>query len=136
MKINTEIITALNPCEYMLSNYLIYYRDLNGTHEDFLWLKEISHCDKLWVILRLMPIFEVEVFAIDCATQAPIVGVYAAASATYAGASTSGYSADYTANSAATAATAAVYAAASADTERERQVEALIYLINNSGEII
>ncbi len=100
MKINTEIITALKPCKDSFDNYLKHYKDFAGTHEDFVELREISRSDKLWVLIRLMPRFEVEVFAIDCAVAA-----------------------------AASAVNATDYA-----TERERQIEALIYLINNMEE--
>ena len=99
MKITTEIITALNPCKNRFKNYLEHHKDFDGTHEDFARLVMISPSDKLWVLLRLIPKFEVEVFAIDCAVA----------------------SADYVS-----------YAADAV--EKQRQMEALICLINNMKE--
>ena len=68
--INKEIIKALKPCGYRYENYITHYAEFNGTLEEFLFLPLISHNDKLWVGLRLLPRNLVEVFAIDCAVSA------------------------------------------------------------------
>jgi len=145
MKITTQIIKKLKPCKHRLDNFLEYYSDFNGDHEEFLSMDKINHIDKLWVLLRIMKRVDVEVFAIDCAvsaygsyaydatsacaasvSDAPAYAIYAI----YAPIATSAYA------SAAAAATYAIYAsttaaaASYAANEEERQVEALIYLIN------
>lgn len=53
MKINTEIIKALNPCDSSFNNYLSHYSDFDGTLEDFILLDNISYSDKVWVFTRL-----------------------------------------------------------------------------------
>lgn len=53
MKINTEIIKALNPCDSRFNNYLSHYSDFDGILEDFILLDNISYNDKVWVFNRL-----------------------------------------------------------------------------------
>ena len=121
--INKEVIKLLNPCANRYENYLENYSEFNGNQDDFFELTEISHNDKLWVILRLMPRELVEVFAIDCAVSAYNVADAAAAYA-YA-------AADVVV--AAAAAAAYAYAYTYADAERTRQLDALSYLISMSS---
>jgi len=141
MKITTQIIKDLKPCEDRLDNFLEHYPDFKGDHEDFLSLDRITHKDKLWVTLRLMERVDVEVFAIDCAVSA-----YASASAAYAASAAyyAAYAAAYAASAAyyaADAAASAAYAAYAAYAaaanaayyaEKERQLDAICYLINES----
>jgi len=156
IKINTEIIKALKPCGNRYVNYLLHYKDFEGDIQDFLLLDKISHSDKLWVTLRLVPRIIVETFAIDCASAAADYAAYAAADADYAAADAADYAADAAANAAYYAASAAAdyaaYAAADADyagdaaadavyaaayaasAEKERQLCALEYLIMNHEE--
>ena len=107
LKINTELIANLKPCHNRFDNWRIHYDNFNGTIIDFLELEKITHRDKIWVSVRVLPRELVEVFAIDCAFSAS--ATYAAADAAYAAATDA----------------AAAYAAA----ERENQVDALIMLI-------
>ena len=154
MRINTAMILELRPCQSRLDNYLQYYAQFDGTIEDFIKLPDITHQDKLWVILRLIPRFELEVFAIDCAVSVIFHSAYAAyadaaayAAAAYADAAA--YAAAAYADAAAYAAAAyadaayadaaayaaAAYAAAAydVDIERKRQLNVLVYLVNNIG---
>jgi len=132
-QINTEILKSLNPCEDRYKVWLEHYKNFNGTILEFLDLDRISAQDKIWVAIRMMPRFLVEVFAIDCAFSAyAALAVETAADAAY-------YAADaaYDANAAADAAYYAADADAAADdadanaAERENQVDALIMLIKS-----
>lgn len=107
--INKEIIKSLEPCANRHENYLRHYPDFEGCLEEFLDLEQISHADKIWVSVRVMPRFLVECFAIDCAVSA-----YYADAAYYAA---------YAAANAA--------AAAAADAAYERQIESIIFLIQS-----
>ena len=137
IKINKEVIKNLKPCKDRYENYLTHYSEFSGGIEEFLDLPEISHEDKLWVALRLVPRMLVETFALDCAVSAAAAyadaDAYAAAAyaAAYAAAA---YAADAYAAAAAYAAAYAAYAAA-ADAARKKeqqtQIEALIYLIQS-----
>lgn len=53
MRINTEIIRGLSPCEERFNNYLEHYKDFDGTLEDFLSLDNITYSDKVWVFTKL-----------------------------------------------------------------------------------
>jgi hypothetical protein len=156
MKINTDIIKALNPCKDRYDNWVKHYPKFNKDTLDFLELKNITASDKIWVSVRVLPKELVDVFAIDCAFRA-----YVAAATCAAATCVADYAADaaaaYAASSAAYAADAAAYAAAAAadyaaadaadaaaaaemyfaadytaadNVERENQVDALIILIN------
>jgi uncharacterized membrane protein YbaN (DUF454 family) len=106
--INTKRIEALKPCQARLDNWMQHYPKFSGDITEFLRLGAITPQDKIWVAVRLMPRFLVEVFAIDCATNT-------ASAATTATAATAGERlAAMMAATTATAATAA-YAAAAAD---------------------
>jgi len=149
MKITTQIIKDLNPCEDRLDNFMEHYPDFDGDHEDFLLLDKITHNDKIWVILRLMERIDIEVFAIDCvvsasaaaaaaaasAAAAAAAAAYAAAASAYAAAAAAAaayaYAYVYDASTAYAASAAAASAAASA-AEKERQLDAICYLINKS----
>jgi len=162
IKITTEIIKTLNPCNDRFDIWIEHYNDFNGTILEFLDLENITHSDKLWVALRLLPRHTVEVFAIDCAFSAAAAS-YAASYANYASYVTNhaaddavaahhgAYAAHHAAASYAAAYAAyaddavaahhgayAAYAASyaddasyAADTERNRQIEALKYLIES-----
>jgi hypothetical protein len=128
--VNLEVIKSLKPCLNRYENYLKHYTDFEGSLEDFLDLPEVTHNDKLWVSLRLMPRFLAEVFAIDCAAASASASAYAAAYAASAAATAAAYAASASAAYAAAVAASAAYAAAGAS-EKQRQIEALIYLIQN-----
>lgn len=119
--VTTESIKALKPCQDRLNNYLVHHKDFKGSLTQFLKLKRITNLDKIWVAIQVMPLPELEYFAIDCA--------FAAYSYAYA------YDAAYTtAHAHADAAAHAAYTTAYIDAdaayidERSRQVQALIYL--------
>ena len=135
IQINTEVIKKLNPCNEPWQKWLINYPDFDGDIVEFLELEKVKPHDKIWVAVRLMPRFLVEVFAIDCAvtsaSASAATSAYAsayasasAASAAYASASASSeyavYTAAYTVASTSTSATSLQ--------ERENQVDALIML--------
>ena len=151
IKIDNEIIKSLKPCTDRYQNYLDHYSDFEGHIEDFLDLDHISHADKIWVSVRVMPRFLVECFAIDCAVAAADAAAAAAANAdvaaavaAYVAAANAAYVAAYVAaaNAAdaadaaayAYAADAAAYAGANAYAEKQRQIESIIYLIQNHEE--
>jgi hypothetical protein len=125
LKINTDVIAKLDPCEDRFDNYKHYYEHRNFTLRQFLALDNITHKDKLWVVLRLADNDTKVIFALDCSFSAD------AADAAYAA-----YAAD-AADAAAYAAYYAAYATAYAanatnaakKAEQDRQIEALIYLI-------
>lgn len=114
--ITIETIAKLNPCAKRFDNFKQHYPNYEGDILDFLSLEKITPSDKIWVAIRVLPREILEVFAIDCAFSA---SEYAA---NYADAAE--YAAEYAATE---------YAAADAAAERERQVDALIYLIESEG---
>ena len=155
IKIDNEIIKSLQPCTDRYQNYLDHYSDFEGHIEDFLDLDHISHADKIWVSVRVMPRFLVECFAIDCAVAAADAAAAAAANAdvaaavaAYVAAANAAYVAAYVAAAnaayvaaanAANADVAAAYAdvayvGANAYAEKQRQIESIIYLIQNHEE--
>ncbi len=137
MRVSTETIKALNPCQSRLDNYLIHHAKFEGTLIKFLKLKHITDQDKVWVVCRIAPREVIEIFALDCAfasydyyTKLPDAVAYAAAAADAAADAAdaaAAYAAD-AAYAATYAAAAAAYAAAYADEERSNQTQALIYL--------
>jgi hypothetical protein len=156
IKVNRKIVKALNPCSRVWNRYK--HINFSGDLVEFLQLDKISISDRIWVGVRLLPRFEVEVFAIDCAFSAAEYAAYAAnaaARAEYAAANaayaaddaayaaddaaySAAYAAAYTASDAARATNAAAYAASDAAdaaraAERDRQLEALIYLTERIG---
>ncbi len=144
--INKEIIKSLKPCANRYENYLKHYSDFEGYLEEFLDLEHISHTDKIWLSVRVMPMFLAEVFAIDCAVNAIAntnsVADAAAAYAATAYAATAAAYAAYAATDVAAAYAAAAYAAyaaaaadaAAAYAERQRQIESIIYLVQSYKE--
>jgi hypothetical protein len=110
IKISTQRIKKLNPCRDRLDNWLKHYPDFEGGITEFLRLENITPQDKIWVAVRVMPRFLGDMFAIDCAMHAAAAAADAVAA--YTGAA---YAAD-----------------AAADAERQRQMEALIYLISTT----
>ena len=121
IKVNTKVISKLNPCKDRFDNWKYKYPKFNGDIIKFLRLTDISHSDKLWVTLRLIPSEIKVIFALDCAFSA-----YAAAA--HAAHAHAAYAASYAAAVVAVAADAAAVAARK--TEQNNQIEALIYLIN------
>jgi len=109
IKVNSDIIKSLTPCEDRLVNYLNHYNKLNFDILEFLALDKITTEDKVWVSVRLMPKELVAAFAVDCASRA---STYAAQvvlkSSTYAAHAVS--HASYAASYAAKAASLASYA--------------------------
>ena len=106
IKVNTRIIAKLKPCTSRVNNWKQHYGKKTFDLVDFLDLPKITHSDKLWIALRLMPRHLVEVFAIDCACKAATAAANAAA---------------------ANAANAAAVDARK--TEQQRQIEALVWLL-------
>ncbi len=154
LTINTKLIETLKPCKDRLDNWLVNYNVEDYSLREFLALPEITHSDKLWVILRLIDDDTRVVFALDCAFAAydyaddyadDYAADYAANAAYYAAtsAASNADAAAYAANAAyyaayatyAYAAANAAYCAAAAASKQEqnRQLEALIYLIE--GEL-
>ena len=133
MKVNAKKIKALTPCDDRFDNFLKHYAKFNGDMLEFLALKKITANDKVWVAVRLMPRHLVEVFAIDCAVNAQDYAADAAADATaaayYAAAAAAAAAYRAAANAAYYAAHAAADADAMVDQERERQVDALAFLM-------
>jgi hypothetical protein len=149
----------LNPCAERFENFKREYPDFDGDILEFLSLEKITSNDKIWVAVRVLPREILEVFAVDCAFSASEYAVanydaancaaaeyadYAANYAAAAAAAAANYAANYAAAdyaaAAAAAHAAAHYAAAAANyaanyaiAERERQVNALIYLIESEG---
>ena len=130
IKINTDIIKSLSPCKDRLDNWLLHYKAFEGDLVEFLDLPNISYSDKIWVSVRVMPRFLVEVFAIDCAFNAADASyassaayAYAADAANYAAAAAVYVNSANSANSAAYA----VY-----DELCQRQIEVIIYLIQGA----
>jgi len=136
--VDLEVIKSLVPCLDRYENYFHHYEYFEGSLEDFLDLNELTHNDKLWVSLRLIPRFLIEVFAIDCAVAAAAYAAYAnaVAYADYAAYANAGADyVDYAASAAyANAAAGASAAYAAGASEKQRQIEALIYLIQSHEE--
>jgi hypothetical protein len=65
--INLEVIKKFNPCEDRLDNYVSFYGDKSFTPRQFMGLKNITHADKLWAALRLLPKDKVRAIAADIA---------------------------------------------------------------------
>ena len=104
-KITLKEIRDLNPC-YDPSLHM--KEDWEGTLVDFLHIEVIPNHDRIWVAVRLMPRFLVEVFAIDCAFAAYGYATSdAAASCSYSASAAASYSADSAAAADATYASSA-----------------------------
>lgn len=56
MRINSELIRKLGPCENRFQNFLKYYSNFNGTLRDFLFLEKISYHDKMWVMHKIIDV--------------------------------------------------------------------------------
>ncbi len=129
IRVNTRRIEKLKPCQDRFENWKQLYPDWEGDITEFLRLGGITPQDKVWVAVKLMPRFLVEVFAIDCAMNAADAAdaadadaadaadaatdaaTYAADAVVYTYAAYAAYVADSAYAAAATAATAATYAA-------------------------
>lgn len=132
--VTKKIIKALKPCGDRYENYIEYYSDFNGTLEEFLFLPLISHKDKLWVALRLLPLETIEIFTLDCELAAQNY-----ASASCAIDAVASYYFDISSSTIydASAIYAAIYAASAAiiyaldsASEKDNQIDSLIYLSN------
>jgi hypothetical protein len=130
IRINTKILESLNPCKDRLDNWKTHYSEFNGDITKFLLLDKISHLDKIWVCMKLVPMEVLAIFAIDCSFSAAsyidyAVAVSAAADAYVAYADA--YAATYTYTAVADA--AYIVASVVSKQEQARQIEALIYLV-------
>lgn len=67
MRITTEIIKQLNPCEDRFSNFISNYPDYDGTLEHFISLYKITYSDKVWVVTKLFSKEQNVKWAILCA---------------------------------------------------------------------
>lgn len=147
MKLTTKEIIKLNPFILHYNNSIRYSANKTYTVEQFLDLSDISHEDKLSVVLRLVSRDIREVFGLDCAMSAISASVSAYNEGNYnkgLQAYELAYSAimwtttvDSCAYAIHEAASAASKANESFRTENQRQIEALIYLIQeeNKNEI-
>ena len=127
MRITAELIQSFNSCRVGLDNYLKHFGTKETDLVSILESENIPHKHKIWLATKVLPNDVIEIFAWDCAFHA---AAYAAAA----------YAADADAAAAAAAADAADAAAAyaayaadadAADAEVQRQVEALIWIIEN-----
>jgi len=127
--ITTEIIASLDPCRDRFDNWIKHYEKFDGGLLEFLDLTNISVDDKIWVAVRTLPRFEIEVFANKCAFEAQAsaadaedaakAAAYAAYAAVHAG---------YAANNAGAYAIDAAAAATAYAAAREKQLDILKYL--------
>ena len=113
IQINKEVIEKLSPCKDRFDNFLLNYPSFDEDILKFLDLKNISHSDKLWVALRILPRDLVKVFAIDCGFSAQEYAYAAGYAATAAATAYAAYAA-YAGAYAAYAANAGYAAAAGA----------------------
>ncbi len=146
MRINTKVITALNPCRARLDNWMDHYSDFNGDVSKFFKLPRISHADKIWVGLQLIDKDAAIIFAIDCAFTASNIASEITAARAYASyyaktaiseatnaidtIDTGSFNSVYQAATYSAYASHAFYNSYSAyAAERKRQLESLLYLI-------
>jgi hypothetical protein len=134
IEINDDTIKALNPCEDRLINYLGYHSTTKfRSLRQFLKLKNITYDDKLWVVLKLIPNETKVIFALDCVFAGYIADAAGAAYAAYAAANAAANAAAYAAGTAYAVYTADAADAAAIKKEENRQIKALIYLIENES---
>jgi hypothetical protein len=115
IKINTKIISKLDPCANRFENWKRHYGNVETIDAlQFLELDKISYQDKLWVLLRLVPRDVVEYFVFDMAVDAAANAAAAAAAADA-----------YAANAA---------AAAAKNNQRKKVLDTLAYLIQAHKE--
>lgn len=67
MKINHDIIQAMEPCQSRYDNFKQHYPDFDGDHQDFLDLEKITYSDKIWVLAKLMTKNQYVLWAVLCA---------------------------------------------------------------------
>ena len=67
MIITNELIASLKPCSDRHNNYLVHYKNKSHTPRQFMGLRNITHSDKLWVTLRLLPVDKLSLVAADIA---------------------------------------------------------------------
>jgi hypothetical protein len=67
MRLNKDIIAKLEPCESRFNNYLSYYKDFDGTLEEFLALDNITYSDKVWVFVKIADKFQLLRWSYLCA---------------------------------------------------------------------
>jgi len=148
MKINAEIIKALTPCKDRFDNFTSNNPDFSGGLRSFIALANIIYDDKVWVITRLFTRVHNVKWAVACAystlhlfeekyveDKRPRLALEATSrwvkdpsdenlklvrDANAAAANNAAYR----------AAANAYYAANAADAERERQVDALAFLLS------
>ena len=141
-KITLKEIRDLAPC-YDPDIYL--KEDWSGTLVDFLHIEAIPNKDRIWVAVRLMPRFLVDVFAIDCAFASSAYATSdasasyaascshsaadAAADSAYADSASNAYYSSAAASAYYASSTAAAAAAYARNQQRENQIDALIMLL-------
>ena len=148
LKIDTKTIQTLNPCKDRFDNWLEHYDNKTYTVKQFFALDNITHSDKLWVVLRLVSNETKVIFALDCAFDAAAAYAYAAdayadadaadadaaVAAAYVAAAADADAAAYVA-AAAAAYVAAAYADAARKAKQAEQLEVLIYLIEGKNYV-
>ena len=141
-KITLKEIRDLAPC-YDPDIYL--KEDWSGTLVDFLHIEAIPNKDRIWVAVRLMPRFLVDVFAIDCAFASSAYATSdasasyaascshsaadAAADSAYADSASNAYYSSAAASAYYASSTAAAAASSARNQQRENQIDALIMLL-------
>jgi hypothetical protein len=83
MKITTELIAKFNPCSDRFDNWKLHYGDKKPSLRKFTELVNISHSDKVWVLVRLLSNESKIVFTIDMALSAVRYTSYNAAYAAH-----------------------------------------------------
>ena len=133
LKIDTKTIQTLNPCKDRFDNWLEHYDNKTYTVKQFFALDNITHSDKLWVVLRLVSNETKVIFALDCAFDA--AAAYAYAADAYADADAADADAAAYVAAAAAAYVAAAYADAARKAKQAEQLEVLIYLIEGKNYV-
>ena len=67
MKITTDMISKLNPCESSFNNFKKHYPNYEGDFRDFLALEDITYDDKVWVASRILNRNQLVHWSILCA---------------------------------------------------------------------
>jgi hypothetical protein len=67
VKLNTEMITKLNPCKSRFDNFKQHNPEFNSTMVEFLKLDNITYYDKIWVATKLLTKNQLVNWSILCA---------------------------------------------------------------------
>lgn len=84
MRINTENIKSLSPCESGLKPWLQYYGESDLSLKEVLSLEHIEAKDKVWLAVRILLREQLIKFANNCASRAKTYAANATTYATYA----------------------------------------------------